>query len=201
MPHKTQADSHAHTHILAYTQAQHQSEIFRIKGSLLARMKDTKAAHQCFFQSLYLWKQSAEAWLAWGKLCDELWDKGAASGVLTTELLEYAVHCILQVCVWVGVPDCVCGWLYVRPRACAPLSCWSTRCTASARCRCVCARVCACVYACVHAHQVEAALPAYGLTKASCAAAPGHSLPPVVCMKSSEVVVCGCIKYCVSACT
>ncbi|KAF5841324.1 hypothetical protein DUNSADRAFT_13399 [Dunaliella salina] len=96
---------------LDYFGAQHQSEIFRLKGCLLAQMKDTKAAHQSFFQSLYLWKQSAEAWLGWGKLCDELWDKNAAAGMPapelldelrdrkaaggmpTPELLEYTVHC------------------------------------------------------------------------------------------------------------
>lgn len=81
---------------LDYFGAQHQSEIFRLKGCLLAQMKDTKAAHQSFFQSLYLWKQSAEAWLGWGRLCDELWDKNAAAGMPTPELLEYAVHSILQ---------------------------------------------------------------------------------------------------------
>jgi hypothetical protein len=53
-------------------------------------------------QSLCLWKQSAEAWLGWGRLCDDLWDRSVSTGVPSAELLEYAVHSILQ------VRECVC---------------------------------------------------------------------------------------------
>jgi len=58
--------THARTH--ARPQPQHQSEIYRLKGSLLAAMDDAESAHHAFFVSLHLWKKSADAWLGWGKV-------------------------------------------------------------------------------------------------------------------------------------
>jgi transformation/transcription domain-associated protein len=55
-------------------QPQHQAEIYRLKGAILSALKDMDAAHNCFSTSLHLWRTAAEAWVAWGALCDEQWE-------------------------------------------------------------------------------------------------------------------------------
>ncbi|KAL6746236.1 hypothetical protein V8C86DRAFT_2445362, partial [Haematococcus lacustris] len=90
---------------LDYFGPQHQAEIYRLKGSILAALKDCDAAHNCFSSSLHLWRHAAEAWTAWGGLCDEQWEASLQPPPSPAPqpsrgpqpfMLEYTVHCYVQ---------------------------------------------------------------------------------------------------------
>jgi hypothetical protein len=63
----------------------------------LTALKEWETAHHYFSISLYLWKQSAESWVAWGQLCDEQWEASLQQGRTPQPfILEYAIHSIIQ---------------------------------------------------------------------------------------------------------
>ena len=51
------------------------------------------AAHSMFSESLTLWPLCWEAWMAWGKFCDSMYDKSKEA-----QWLEFLATCFLQVC-------------------------------------------------------------------------------------------------------
>eukprot|EP00955_Chlamydomonas_euryale_P049428 354251-Chlamydomonas_euryale.AAC.1 len=106
---------------LDYFQPHHQSEVFRLKGMFQQALDDSLEAHTSFSTSLCLWKQNADAWLAWGQHCDRSYEAACqqaaayqqqlataavqkvppppppSAPLQPSNYLEYAVYCYLQV--------------------------------------------------------------------------------------------------------
>jgi transformation/transcription domain-associated protein len=74
-----------------YFQPPHQAEMVSLKAQFLDLLGEHDAAHAAFSEALTLWSLSPDAWVAWGRFCDERY--------LATKqpaFLEYAGACFAQ---------------------------------------------------------------------------------------------------------
>jgi transformation/transcription domain-associated protein len=80
---------------LDYFQPQHQAEMINLKAQFFAVLGENDTAHSLYSEALSLWPLSWEAWMAWGKFCDSMYDKSKEA-----QWLEYLATCYLQVLHW-----------------------------------------------------------------------------------------------------
>jgi transformation/transcription domain-associated protein len=76
---------------LDYFQPQHQAEMINLKAQFFATLGDGDTANNMFSEALALWPLCWEAWMAWGKFCDTMYDKSKEA-----QWLEFLATCYLQ---------------------------------------------------------------------------------------------------------
>ena len=68
-----------HSTNMDYFQAPHQSEMINLKAQFLHVLGETEAAHSTFSQAVSLWSVNPDAWIAWGRFCDDMYTKSSAA--------------------------------------------------------------------------------------------------------------------------
>jgi hypothetical protein len=59
---------------LSYFPSEHKAAVFKLQGMLFEAMGDAEQAMQLYFTSLSI-KEDPQAWLMWGKLCANRYDR------------------------------------------------------------------------------------------------------------------------------
>lgn len=70
-----------------------QAEMINLKAQFLAALGDDDAAHATFSEALTLFTLCAEAWVAWGRFCDGMYQKTPGA----SQWLDFAGSCFIQV--------------------------------------------------------------------------------------------------------